>query len=251
MIRPVTAHKINDHVLCPIEFHGSPTWWKTGSPESILGCPNYFGLSKKKNSCFLVMNTKLHRNVLLVQMRLSIMLNSSIHAIVRRLLKTWSRRAPGLLNLGEGRARGIRRQNESEWIPVPWNTLEILQSYTNPSKWVCQFTCRSCVWSLLCLIGSLFGLTSNLCNGESTGDWLIPLRQRLKSSMIWDAMTLKWRHCIMRSRVFMYTYRYTDTEIEGRTMSKLKSIISSSWHHYINLHGENSHRAKRINVNTF
>ena len=120
------------------------------------------------------MNIKLHRNVLLVQMRLSIMLNSSIHAIVRRLLKTWNRRARGLLNLGEGRARGIRRQNESEWIPVPWNALEILQSYTNPSKWVCQFTCRSCVWSLLCLIGSLFGLTSNLCNatplcGESTG----------------------------------------------------------------------------------
>ena len=270
MIRPVTAHKINDHVLCPIEFHGSPTWWKTGSPESFLGCPNDFGLSiKKKPSCFLVMNTKLHRNVLLVQMRLSIMLNSSIHAIVRRLLKTWNRRARGLLNLGEGRARGIRRQNESEWIPVPWNALEILQSYTNPSKWVCQFTCRSCVWSLLCLIGSLFGLTSNLCNatplcGESTGDWLIPLRQRLKSSMIWDAMTLKWRHCIMRSRVCMYTYRYTDTEIEGRTMSKLKSIISSSctefncwganatgWHHYINLHGDNSHRAKRINVKTF
>ena len=269
MIRPVTAHKINDHVLCPIEFHGSPTWWKTGSPESFLGCPNYFGLSKKNPIVFLVMNTKLHRNVLLVQMRLSIMLNSSIHAIVRRLLKTWNRRAPGLLNLGEGRARGIRRQSESEWIPVPWNALEILQSYTNPSKWVCQFTCRSCVWSLLCLIGSLFALTSNLCNatplcGESTGDWLIPLRQRLKSSMIWDAMTLKWRHCIMRSRVCMYTYRYTDTEIEGRTMSKLKSIMSSSctefncwganttgWHHYINLHGDNSHRAKRINVKTF
>ena len=125
------------------------------------------------------------------------------------------------------------------------------------------------VFDLSCLIGSLFGLTSNLCNatplcGESTGDWLIPLRQRLKSSMIWDAMTLKWRHCIMRSRVCMYTYRYTDTEIEGRTMSKLKSIISSSctefncwganatgWHHYINLHGDNSHRAKRINVKTF
>ena len=48
MIRPVTAHKINDHVLCPIEFHGSPTWWKTGSPESFLGCPNDIGLSKKK-----------------------------------------------------------------------------------------------------------------------------------------------------------------------------------------------------------
>ena len=269
MIRPVTAHKINDHVLCPIEFHGSHTWWKTGSPESFLGCPNYFGLSKTKNNCFLVMNTKLHRNVLLVQMRLSIMLNSSINAIVRRLLKTWNRRARGLLNLGEGQARGIRRQNESEWIPVPWNALEILQSYTNPSKWVCQFTCRSCVWSLLCLIGTLFGLTSNLCNatplcGESIGDWLIPLRQRLKSSMIRDAMTLKWRHCIMRSRVCTYTYRYTDTEIEGRTMSKLKSIISSSctefncwganttgWHHYINLHGDNSHRAKRINVKTF
>ena len=105
------VHKINDHVLCPIEFHGSPTWWKTGSPESFLGCPNYFGLSKKKTIVFLVMNTKLHRNVLLVQMRLSIMLNSSIHAIVRRLLKTWNRRARGLLNLGEGRARGIRRQN--------------------------------------------------------------------------------------------------------------------------------------------
>ena len=195
MIRPVTAHKINDHVLCPIEFHGSPTWWKTGSPESFLGCPNYFGLSKKKkNSCFLVMNTKLDRNVLLVQMRLSIMLNSSIHAIVRRLLKTWNRRARGLLNLGEGRARGIRRQNESEWIPVPWNALEILQSYTNPSKWVCQFTCPLC--------------------GESTGDWFIPLRQRLKSSMIWDAMTLKWRHCIMKSSVCMYTYRYTDIEID-------------------------------------
>ena len=107
------------------------------------------------------MNTKLHRNVLLVQMRLSIMLSSNIHAIVRRLLKTWNRRARGLLNLGEGRARGIRRQNESEWIPVPWKALGILQSCTNPSKWVCQFTCRSCVWSLLCLIGSLFGLTSN------------------------------------------------------------------------------------------
>ena len=154
-----TAHKINDHVLCPIEFHGSPTWWKTGSPESFLGCPNYFGLSKKV--VFLFMNTKLHRNVLLVQMRLSIMLNSNIHAIVRRLLKTWNRLARGLLNLGEGRARGIRRQNESEWIPVPWKALGILQSCTNPSKWACQFTCRSCLWSLLCLIDSLFGLTSN------------------------------------------------------------------------------------------
>ena len=169
------------------------------------------------------MNTKLNWNVLLVQMRLSIMLNSNIHAIVRRLLKTWNRRARGLLNLGEGRARGTRRQNESEWIPIPWNALEIPQSCTNPSKWVCQFTCRSCVWSLLCLIGSLFGLTSNfqrkhqisatlppLC-GESTGDWF---RQSLKSSMIWDAMTLMWRHCIMMSRVcmyMMYTYRYTDT----------------------------------------
>ena len=89
------------------------------------------------------------------------MLNSNIHDIVRRLLKTWNRRARGLLNLGEGRARGIRRQNGSEWIPVPWKALEILQSCTNPSKWECQFTCRSCVWSLLCLIGSLFGLTSN------------------------------------------------------------------------------------------
>ena len=39
-------------VLCPIEFHGSPTWWKTGSPESFLGCPNYFGLSKKKQLFF-------------------------------------------------------------------------------------------------------------------------------------------------------------------------------------------------------
>ena len=29
-------------------------------------------------------------------------------------------------------------------------------------------------------------------------------------------------------RLCMYTYRYTDSEIEGRTMSKLKSIISSS-----------------------
>ena len=86
---------------------------------------------------------------------------SNIHAIVWRLLKTWNHRARGLLSLGEGRARGIRRQNESEWIPVPWEELEILQSCINPSKWVCQFTCRSCVWSLLCLIGSLFGLTSN------------------------------------------------------------------------------------------
>ena len=166
MIRPVTAHKINDHVLCPIEFHGSPTWWKTGSPESFLGCPNYFGLSKKKTNCFLVMNTKLHRKVLLVQMRLSIMLNSSIHAIVRRLLKTWNRRARGLLNLGEGRARGIRRQNESEWIPVPWNALEILQSYTNPSKWVCQFTCRSCVWSAVCSGWHQISATLPLCVGN-------------------------------------------------------------------------------------
>ena len=79
---------------------------------------------KKKTVVFLVMNTKLHRNVLLVQMRLSIMSNSNIHAIVRRLLKTWNRRARGLLNLGEGRARGIRRQNKSEWIPVPWKALE-------------------------------------------------------------------------------------------------------------------------------
>ena len=215
MIRPVTAHKINDHVMCPIECHGSPTWWKTGSPESFVGCPNYFGLSKK-NSCFLVMNTKLHRNVLLVQMRLSFMLNSNIHAIVRRLLKTWNRRARGLLNLGEGRARGIRRQNESEWIPVPWKALEILQSCTNPSKWVCQFPAalvfdlstlvfdRQFVWADIKLSKG----TSNLCNAtplceESTGDWLIPLRQRLKSSMIWDAVTPMWRHCIMMSRVCM------------------------------------------------
>ena len=261
------------NVLCPIEFHGSSTRWKTGSPESFLGCPNYFGLSKKKKKqLFFSYGHKIAQECLTCSDAPLHYVEFKYTRLVRRLLKTWNRRARGLLNLGGGRARGIRRQNESEWIPVPWNALEILQSYTNPSKWVYQFTCRSCVWSLLCLIGSLFGLTSNLCNatplcGESTGDWLIPLRQRLKSSMIWDAMTLKWRHSIMRSRLCMYTYRYTDTDIKGRTMSKLKSIISSSctefncwganatgWHHhdhYINLHGDNSHRAKRINVKTF
>ena len=31
-------------------------WWKTGSPESLLGCPNYFDLSFK--DIFLVINTK-------------------------------------------------------------------------------------------------------------------------------------------------------------------------------------------------
>ena len=32
-------------------------WWKTGSPESFLSCPNYFGLSLK-DICFSVINTK-------------------------------------------------------------------------------------------------------------------------------------------------------------------------------------------------
>ena len=143
-----------------------------------LGRPNYFLVAriilvylKKKNSCFLVMNTKFHRNVLLVQMRLSIMLNSSIHAIVRRLLKTWNRRARGLLNLGEGRARGIRRQNESEWIPVPWNALEILQSYTNhrneyvnsPAALVFDL---SCVWSAVCSGWHQISATLPLCVGN-------------------------------------------------------------------------------------
>ena len=111
----------------------------------------------KKTVVFLVMNTKLHRNVLLVQMRLSIMSNSNIHAIVRRLLKTWNRRARGLLNLGEGRARGIRRQNKSEWIPVPWKALEWRycslalihrNEYVN-SPAVLVFD-LSCVWSAVC-----------------------------------------------------------------------------------------------------
>ena len=31
-------------------------WWKTGSPESLLGCPNYFDFSFK--DIFLVINTK-------------------------------------------------------------------------------------------------------------------------------------------------------------------------------------------------
>ena len=203
------------------------------------------------------MNTKLNWNVLLVQMRLSIMLNSNIHAIVRRLLKTWNRRARGLLNLGEGRARGTRRQNESEWIPIPWNALEIPQSCTNPSKWVCQFTCRSCVWSLLCLIGSLFGLTSNfqrkhqisatlppLC-GESTGDWF---RQSLKSSMIWDAMTLMWRHCIMMSRVCMYCI-HIDTQIPGRTVqTEIYNIIIL---HRVQLSGSKCHRVTSLHQFTW
>ena len=41
------------------EFMGRPPdhpWWKTGSPESLLGCPNYFDLSFK--DIFLVINTK-------------------------------------------------------------------------------------------------------------------------------------------------------------------------------------------------
>ena len=32
-------------------------WWKTGSPESFLGCPNYFELFLK-DICFLIINTK-------------------------------------------------------------------------------------------------------------------------------------------------------------------------------------------------
>ena len=180
-----------------------------------LGRPNHFLVAQiilvyqKKTSCFLVMNTKLYRNVLLVQMCLSFMLNSNIHAIVRRLLKTWNRRARGLLNLGEGRARGIRRQNESEWIPVPWKALEILQSCTNPSKWVYMSIHLPllCLISLpLCLIGSLFGLTSNF-QREHQISATLPLCVRNppvtgwfrsdKASMIWDAMTPMWRHCIM------------------------------------------------------
>ena len=154
MIRPVTAHKINDHVLCPIEFHGSPTWWKTGWPESFF-VARIILVYLKKTVVFLVMNTKLHRIVLLVQMRLSIMLNSNIHAIVRRLLKTWNRPARGLLNLGEGRARGIRRQNESEcnrYRETHWRycslTLIHRNEYVNsPAALVFDL---SCVWSAVC-----------------------------------------------------------------------------------------------------
>ena len=43
------------------KFMGRPPdhpWWKTGSPKSFLGCPNYFDLSWK-DICFLVVNTKL------------------------------------------------------------------------------------------------------------------------------------------------------------------------------------------------
>ena len=144
-------------------------------------------------------------------------------------------------------------QSEYRYRETHWRYCSLTLIHRN--EYLCQFTCRSCVWSLLCLIGSLFGLTSNLCNatplcGESTGDWLIPLRQRLKSSMIWDAMTLKWRHCIMRSRVCMYTYRYTDTEIKGRTMSKLKSIISSSCTEF-NCWGANYHRVTSLHQFTW
>ena len=41
------------------EFMGRPPdhpWWKIGSPESLLGCPNYFDLSFK--DIFLIINTK-------------------------------------------------------------------------------------------------------------------------------------------------------------------------------------------------
>ena len=42
------------------KFMGRPPdqpWWKSGLPESFLGCPNYFDLSSKE-FVFLVINTK-------------------------------------------------------------------------------------------------------------------------------------------------------------------------------------------------
>ena len=153
-----TRNRAQNKWSCPV-----PNWisWVAHMVENwvariIFCCPNYFGLSKKKQLFFLVMNTKLHRNVLLVQMRLSIMLNSNIHVIVRRLLKTWNRPARGLLNLGEGRARGIRRQNESEcnrYRETHWRycslTLIHRNEYVNsPAALVFDLSCvRSAVCS--------------------------------------------------------------------------------------------------------
>ena len=42
------------------KFMGRPPdhpWWKTGSPKSFRGCPNYFDLSLKIFGFFLVINT--------------------------------------------------------------------------------------------------------------------------------------------------------------------------------------------------
>ena len=50
--------KLDASAVDKLKFMGRPPdhpWWKTGSPESFLGCPKYFDLSLKH--IFLVINT--------------------------------------------------------------------------------------------------------------------------------------------------------------------------------------------------
>ena len=126
-----------------------------------------------------------------------------------------------------------------------------------------------CLISLpLCLIGSLFGPTSNFQREQQISATL-PLCVRNPPVTGWFRsdkdlsrrwFETPWRPCdvtVLWCPVCACKHIDTHTEIEERTMSKLKSIISSSctefncwganatgWHHYINLHGDNSQPGK-------
>ena len=104
--------------------------------------------------------------------------------------------------------RAGKRNQETKWIRV--NTGTVKRTGDTAVLHQSIEMIMSIHLPLLCLISLVFDRqfvradiklskeTSNLCKatplcGESTGDWLIPLRQRLKSSIRW--FETPWRSC--------------------------------------------------------
>ena len=114
----------------------------------ISWLPVLFWFIFKKKQLFFIYEDKIARNVLLVQMRLSIMLNSNIHAIVRRLLKTWNRRGKG----GQEKSGDKKNQSEYWYREKHWRYCSLAlihrNEYVNPPA-ALVFD-LSCVWSAVC-----------------------------------------------------------------------------------------------------